>query len=59
MTFNADTATLKVLSYTAIFDKRSRMSGRVASAILYVVIRAGDIIDWWFPVKASEPVKTN
>lgn len=59
MAFNADTATLKILSYTAIFDKRSRMSGRVASAIIYAVIRAGDIIDWWFPVKASEPVKTN
>lgn len=53
MAFNADTATLKVLSYTAIFDKRSRMSGRVASAIIYVVIRAGDIIDWWFPVKVA------
>ena len=55
MAFNADTETLKVLSYTAIFDKRSRMSGRVASAIIYVVIRAGDIIDWWFPVKATSP----
>jgi hypothetical protein len=27
------------------------MSGRVTAAIIYVVIRAGEIIDWWFPVK--------
>jgi hypothetical protein len=40
---------LKELSYRAIFDKRSPMSGRVSSAILYAVIRAGEIIDWWFP----------
>jgi hypothetical protein len=50
MNFNSDTATLKTLSYAAIFDKRSRTSGRVASAIIYAVLRAGDIIDWWFPV---------
>ena len=51
MNLNSDTATLKILSYTAIFDKRSRASGRVASAIIYVVLRAGDVIDWLFPVK--------
>jgi len=52
---------LKVLSYAAIFDKRSPMSGRVASAIIYVVIRASEIIDWWFPVKLieDERVKMN
>jgi hypothetical protein len=57
MAFNSDTAALKVLSYEAIFDKRSRMSGRVASAIIYTVMRVGEIIDWCFPVKASTPVQ--
>ena len=50
---------LKSLSYKCIFDKPSPMSGRVSAAIIYVVIRAGEIIDWWFPVKVSEPVKNN
>ena len=51
MNFNTDTKDLKSVSYKCIFDKPSKMSGRVASAILYVVIRAGEIIDWLFPVK--------
>ena len=50
---------LKALSYKCIFDKLSPMSGRVGAAVIYAVIRAGEIIDWWFPVKVSEPVKTN
>jgi len=50
MNFNTDLKDLKSISYKCIFDKPSKMSGRVASAILYVVIRAGEIIDWWFPV---------
>ena len=53
-----DLKDLKSISYKCIFDKPSKMSGRVASAILYVVIRAGEIIDWWFPVKVAEPVKS-
>lgn len=56
MFFNPE---LKSVSYMCIFDKRSPTSGRVASAIIYAVIRAGEIIDWWFPVKASKPVKSN
>ena len=48
-------ADLKVLSYEAIFDDRSPMSGRVGSLIIYVVIRAAEIIDWWFPVKVKTP----
>jgi hypothetical protein len=44
---------LKALSYKCIFDKRSPMSGRVSASVIYVVIRVGEIIDWWFPVKAS------
>ena len=59
MDFNSDTKTLKELSYKCIFDKPSKMSGRVAAAILFAVIRAGEIIDWWFPVKVSSTVKSN
>ena len=44
---------LKSVSYRCIFDKPSKMSGRIASAIIYTVIRAGEIIDWWFPVRES------
>jgi hypothetical protein len=42
---------LKALSYKCVFDKKSPASGRVASAIIYAIVRAGEIIDWWFPVK--------
>lgn len=57
MDFTRDTKDLKALSYKCIFDKPSPMSGRVASAIIYAVIRVGEIIDWWFPVKVTDPVK--
>lgn len=42
---------LKTSSYMCIFDKPSPVSGRIAAAIIYTVIRAGEIIDWLFPVK--------
>jgi hypothetical protein len=58
MNSTADTKALKILSYDAIFDKRSPTSGRVASAIIYVVLRAGDVIDWLFPLKVAESVKS-
>lgn len=48
-----DTVELKDVSYRCVLDKRTPMSGRVASAIIYAVIRAGEIIDWWFPVRYS------
>jgi hypothetical protein len=48
-------ADLKALSYEAIFDRRSKMSGRVGSVFLYVMIRLAEIIDWWFPVKVETP----
>ena len=47
-----DSKELKDLSYQCINDKRSPMSGRVASVVIYMVIRAGEVIDWLFPVKA-------
>ena len=50
MAFNAHTTNLKALSYEAIFDSRSPMSGRVGSVLIYMVIRTAEIIDWWFPV---------
>jgi hypothetical protein len=55
----ADIKALKAISLEAIFDKRSKTSGRVASAIIYAVIRAAEIIDWWFPVKVLEDNKIN
>jgi hypothetical protein len=48
-------ADLKALSYEAIFDRRSKMSGRVGSVFLYGMIRLAEIIDWWFPVKVKTP----
>jgi len=51
MDFTRNTIELKEVSYRCIFDKPTPMSGRVASAIIYMAIRAGEIIDWWFPVK--------
>jgi hypothetical protein len=51
MNFNSDTKDLKALSYKCIFDKPSKMSGRVGAAIIYAIVRAGEIIDWWFPVR--------
>jgi hypothetical protein len=59
MVFASDICALKEVSYKCIFDKPSKMSGRVASAIIYAVIRAGEIIDWWFPVKNLEDNKIN
>jgi hypothetical protein len=44
---------LKTLSYRCIFDRRSPMSGRVGGGIIYMVIRMGEIIDWWFPVEPA------
>lgn len=56
MDLNSDTKTLKAVSYKCIFDKPSPMSGRVGAAIIYAVIRAGEVIDWWFPVKTDTRV---
>jgi len=50
MVFNSDPKELKAVSYKCIFDKISPMSGRVAATFIYMVLRAGEIIDWWFPV---------
>lgn len=45
--------TIRDLSYKAIFDSQSKASERVASVFIYAVIRAGDFIDWLFPVKVT------
>jgi hypothetical protein len=47
---------LKALSYKCVFDKKSPMSGRVVSAIIYAIVRAGEIIDWWFPIKKYQQI---
>jgi hypothetical protein len=45
MVFGSNTDNLNDVAYMCIFDKPSKMSGRIAAAIIYVVIRAGEIID--------------
>lgn len=40
---------LKTVCYKCIVDKYSPTSGRIAAVIIYSVIRAGEIIDWWLP----------
>ena len=57
MDFTRNNVEFKNLSYKAIFDKSSPMSGRVSSAIIYAMIRTGEIIDWWFPVKLTDTMK--
>jgi NADH:ubiquinone oxidoreductase subunit 5 (subunit L)/multisubunit Na+/H+ antiporter MnhA subunit len=34
-----------------MFDKPTPVSARIAATVIYLVIRMGEIIDWWFPVK--------
>jgi hypothetical protein len=48
----------KVMAWNVIIDRHTKMSARVSSALMYLAIRIGEIIDWWFPVKATAPVKT-
>jgi hypothetical protein len=55
----SDAQELKALSYKCAFDKKSPTSGRVGAAIIYAIVRVGDIIDWWFPVKNLEDNKMN
>jgi hypothetical protein len=55
----SNSAELKALSHKCVFDARSPMSGRISAGIIYTVIRAGEIIDWLFPVKVSASVKIN
>jgi hypothetical protein len=47
---------LKTLASKCVHDKPMKTSMRVAAAILYCVVRMGEIIDWWFPVRL--PVTT-
>ena len=51
MDLNQDRSKIRELSYACIFDKKSPMSARVACTVLYTVLRLGEVIDWWFPVK--------
>ena len=53
MDFTRNIIEHKTLSHKCIFDEKSPMSGRVSAACIYAVIRAGEIIDWWFPVKKT------
>ena len=58
MEITRDTTGLKEISHKGIFDKKSKMSGRVMCAFIYAAVRAAEIIDWWFPVKVEPLLKT-
>mgnify|MGYP003336462562 CR=1 FL=1 len=58
MDLNKDPKELKPLAWAAIFDTRAKMSERIACALLWGVLRAADVIDWLFPVKVIETIKT-
>lgn len=58
MDFTKNSKELKATCLLCIRDAPSPMSGRVAAAVIYSVLRLGEIIDWWFPVKVSETVKS-
>lgn len=59
MDLNQDPAKLKVLAHACVIDARTKTSTRVACALLWGVLRAAEIIDWWFPVKDAEDNKIN
>ena len=54
MDFDKDMAELKPLAYQVVFDSATKMSTRAACAFLYAVIRLGEVLDWWFPVKNNK-----
>jgi hypothetical protein len=58
MDFTQDNSKLKDISYKGIYDKKSKMSGRIACAFIYAAVRTAEIIDWWFPIKVEPPLKT-
>ena len=53
-----DLPALKSATYRGIFDKNSKMSGRVMCAFIYAAVRTAEIIDWWFPLKVEPPLST-
>lgn len=42
---------LKTASYECMYHRQTKMSGRVMAAVIYALIRFGEVIDYWFPVK--------
>lgn len=59
MDLNKAPEELKPLAWAAVFDTRAKMSSRVACALLWSVLRLGEVLDWWFPVKVMENNKIN
>ena len=45
------TPEMKRATITVVKDDESKMSYRVFSFLYYLVIRAAEIIDWWFPTE--------
>jgi hypothetical protein len=48
------TPEMKKASVAVLKDSDTKTSTRILSALYYMVIRACEIIDWWFPVKVSK-----
>lgn len=48
------TPEMKRATAAVVRDAESKTSTRVLSFLYYLTIRACEIIDWWFPVKASK-----
>jgi len=45
------TPEMKKAAATVVRDKDTKTSYRILSAMYYMVIRACEIIDWWFPTE--------
>jgi hypothetical protein len=45
------TPEMKMASFAVAKDSNTKMSYRVMSFLYYTVIRACEIIDWWFPTE--------
>ena len=59
MDFTGDAKDLKATAHKCMWDKGTKTSERVFAAFVYGVIRSGEVLDWWFPVKVVEDNKIN
>lgn len=49
------TPEMKKAAAVVIRDKNTKTSYRILSAMYYMVIRACEVIDWWFPTEYEKP----
>lgn len=59
MDFTSDAKDLKETAHKCMWHKGTKTSERVFAAFVYGVIRMGEILDWWFPVKVTGGNKIN